>query len=114
MHLILSPRHVPSLTIFKTKIEKRRRRKKYENSIQHVCHLMVEDSESLGGGHFCLVPRFASDGDQICIPFGSRVPFVFRPSGEEYLNIGECYVHGAMDGEALAWDSIREIDFVLR
>jgi hypothetical protein len=66
-------------------------------------------------GHFCLIPRYALRGDMVCIPFGSKVPFVFRKveGTEYYLNIGECYVHGAMNGEALAWDNIEEKEFVL-
>jgi hypothetical protein len=30
------------------------------------------------------------------------------------LNIEECYVHGAMNGEALAWNDIQEVEFILR
>jgi hypothetical protein len=57
-----------------------------------------------GRGHFCLIPRFAERNDLVCIPFGSKVPFVFRKMLDHYMNIGDCYVHGAMNGEALAWD----------
>jgi hypothetical protein len=69
-----------------------------------------------GRSHFCLIPRLAEPGDLVCIPFGSKVPFVFRRVKDEgyYLNIGECYVHGAMNGEALTWDGIKEEKFILR
>jgi hypothetical protein len=69
-----------------------------------------------GRGHFCLIPRFASRNDLVCIPFGSKVPFVFHKvdDADYYLNIGECYVHDAMNGEALAWDGIQEEKFRLR
>jgi hypothetical protein len=47
-------------------------------------------------GHFCLIPRFAVRHDLVCIPYGSKVPFIFREMSDPYLNIRECYVHGAM------------------
>jgi hypothetical protein len=65
-------------------------------------------------GNFCLVPRYSSAGDLICIPFGSKVPFAFRPAEEHYISIGECYVHGAMHGEALTWENIQEKEFLLK
>jgi hypothetical protein len=69
-----------------------------------------------GRGHFCLIPRYTEPGDLVCIPFGSKVPFVFRRVKDEgyYLNIGECYVQGAMNGEALTSDGIKEEQFILR
>lgn len=49
-------------------------------------------------GQFCADARI---GDVICIPAGSAVPFVIhlREKGM-YEVIGECYVHGIMQGEA--------------
>ncbi|KAG4437796.1 hypothetical protein IFR05_006731 [Cadophora sp. M221] len=44
-------------------------------------------------------------GDKVCILFGCSVPVLLRqkPRGKdsEFLFIGECYVHGMMDGEAI-------------
>ncbi|KAH7339187.1 hypothetical protein BKA66DRAFT_54456 [Pyrenochaeta sp. MPI-SDFR-AT-0127] len=51
-------------------------------------------------GNFCLVPKSTRPGDLVCIPHGSRVPFIFRRSNVNYNNIGECYVHGCMQGIA--------------
>lgn len=65
-------------------------------------------------GHFCLVPRYAKAGDLICIPFNSKVPFVFRREDGHFINIGECYVHGAMHAEASSWEGITETEFELR
>jgi len=70
-------------------------------------------------GRFCLLPKDAIAGDQVCIPYGSKVPFIFRlreaDDDEEktYMNVGECYVHGAMSGEALGWDGIEEDEFIV-
>lgn len=80
----------------------------------------------------CLVPMCAKKGDKVCILYGCNVPVLLRErsgdkrnrcgcsengcqcgcqnctSGYEsgpisYELIGECYVHGMMDGEALAY-----------
>lgn len=49
-------------------------------------------------GQFCADARI---GDVICIPAGSAVPFVIRLREKGmYEVIGECYVHGIMQGEA--------------
>ncbi|KAH8805402.1 heterokaryon incompatibility protein-domain-containing protein [Xylogone sp. PMI_703] len=49
-----------------------------------------------------LAPSGAREGDIICILFGCSVPVVLRSQGHHFEVIGECYVHGMMDGEALA------------
>ena len=46
-----------------------------------------------------LVPAYAVPGDIICVFGGSHVPFVLRPAGETFQLVGECYVHGIMQGE---------------
>ena len=50
-------------------------------------------------GLFVLVPAEAQTGDCIAFMQGSEVPFILRPSAADYLFIGECYLHGLMDGE---------------
>ena len=63
-----------------------------------------------GGKRFCvtkdgyvgLIPLRARRGDVICVLLGATVPFVIRKkSNGNFLLIGECYIHGLMDGEAL-------------
>jgi hypothetical protein len=59
-----------------------------------------------------IVPLLAKPGDSVCLVFGADVPFVLRKaptkqSSEKYGRkqcynlVGECYVHGIMDGERL-------------
>ena len=44
----------------------------------------------------------ARAGDEVWIVYGSKLPFVLRPVGQEVYNlIGDCYLQGAMDGEFL-------------
>jgi hypothetical protein len=48
-----------------------------------------------------LAPINACEGDLICLLLSGKVPFLLRPNGDEYELVGECYVHGLMDGEGL-------------
>jgi len=41
-------------------------------------------------------------GDLVCVLFGAGVPMILRPIGRSYRVVGECYLHGIMEGEALA------------
>ena len=62
--------------------------------------------------NFCLslegrigwVPRAAQTGDIISLMRGSPVPIIIRPTQQKnsYLMIGQAYIHGVMDGEAVA------------
>ena len=56
---------------------------------------------------FCLGSPDVMGGDMICIIFGCSVPVVLRRVSTgvrdfHFEFIGECYVHGMMDGEALS------------
>jgi hypothetical protein len=63
------------------------------------------------GGYFGLCPQNVSPGDHAYVFLGSKIPFICRlsentesmegPSLSYYRLIGDCYVHGFMDGEAL-------------
>ena len=46
-------------------------------------------------------PKRTQVGDVIVIVLGAAKPFVFRPVGNAHILIGECYVHGIMDGELI-------------
>ncbi len=55
-------------------------------------------------------------GDIVCILFGCSVPCILRgpektTEGEEYYKfVGEAFIYGEMDGEAVARLSERELD----
>ncbi|TVY33496.1 Heterokaryon incompatibility protein 6,OR allele [Lachnellula subtilissima] len=54
------------------------------------------------GKHFVgLAPPGAEAGDLICILFGCSVPVVLKRTEKTFKFVGECYVHGMMDGEAV-------------
>jgi len=58
-------------------------------------------------GRMGFVPPLADVGDMICVIYGMQAPLVLRrTSGDslgeaEHKLLGECYIHGAMDGEAM-------------
>jgi hypothetical protein len=78
---------------------------------------LVSESKKLIG----LAPMTAQVGDIICIIYGCSVPVVLRKHvlGEQisWSFIGECYIHGMMDGEAMEMDSSQvkrqEVEFIL-
>ena len=62
-------------------------------------------------GFIGLGPGLCEPLDHIAICKGGKLPLVLRPKGEDWELIGDCYVHGIMDGakwEALAEKECRE------
>ncbi|GCB18024.1 heterokaryon incompatibility protein 6, OR allele [Aspergillus awamori] len=52
-------------------------------------------------GYIGLVPPGTQEGDLICVLYGCSVPVILRKQGDNYIFVGESYVHGIMDGEAI-------------
>jgi hypothetical protein len=50
---------------------------------------------------FCGSETQITSGDKIAIIFGCSAPIVIRPAGSNFQVLGEAYIHGLMDGEAL-------------
>ncbi|KAI1279465.1 heterokaryon incompatibility protein-domain-containing protein [Xylaria sp. FL0933] len=57
--------------------------------------IRTRDRELVG-----LVPAAANVGDHIFLFKGSRVPIVVREHNSQLLVVGDCYIHGIMNGEA--------------
>lgn len=58
------------------------------------------------GGYLGAFPDSVQRGDVVCVLRGCHVPLVLRPVGEgqgegRFEVLGECYVHGIMNGEAV-------------
>lgn len=64
-------------------------------------------------GRIGLVPSGTAAGDEICVLYGGRVPYVVRPCEKGYIFIGECYIHGLMHGEAMNMKQLKSRDFAL-
>jgi hypothetical protein len=53
-------------------------------------------------GYLGIGPASMAEGDTVCVFFGGHVLYVLRAVDlDSYECIGECYVHGLMDGEVL-------------
>jgi hypothetical protein len=87
--------------------------------VTRFCPTYIHDGRRLAAtnrGFLGLVPAGTIPGDLVCILLGAQTPFVLRPSeGPEgrYEVVGECYMHGMMDGElapAQGWTECFEIE----
>lgn len=67
-------------------------------------------------GYLGLVPRAAQQGDQVWLFSGGRTPYILRPTDRpgQFTFVGEAYVHGIMDGEAVEGkqDSFKPVQLV--
>ncbi|KAI4640795.1 hypothetical protein J4E93_008387 [Alternaria ventricosa] len=54
-----------------------------------------------GAGRVGIGPRCMQPGDVIVVLRGGRKPFILRKKSDGYWLLGEAYVHGIMDGEAV-------------
>ncbi|KAJ4413819.1 hypothetical protein N0V82_008313 [Gnomoniopsis sp. IMI 355080] len=66
-------------------------------------------------GYYVLGPKAMLPGDILCIFQGAKVPFCLRRWGTKYLLVGECYVHGVMDGILFETATIKGVaDFEIK
>jgi Heterokaryon incompatibility protein (HET) len=92
--------------------------KYYECSIKHsskmersIQNMIVNQTFFITEqGYIGIAPLTLHVGDEVWVLFGSRLPFALRPlyttpGGQNatlhYIFIGDCYVHGIMQGEAM-------------
>ncbi|KAH9210809.1 heterokaryon incompatibility protein-domain-containing protein [Leptodontidium sp. 2 PMI_412] len=67
-----------------------------------------------GEGRMGEMPQNAKVGDLVCVLFGGKVPYVLRPRGDgRYTYVGDCFVYGLMDGEAMDMENIQAQEFAL-
>lgn len=68
-------------------------------------------------GYMGLAPITTKAGDAVCILFGGQVPFILRERDDfGHSMIGDCYVHGIMNGEAIGntRNKRNTVEFILR
>lgn len=61
-----------------------------------------------GKGYIGLAPWNAREGDVVAVLLGGKMPYLLRPRGSDctdYTFVGETYVHGLMEGEAMDPDT---------
>jgi hypothetical protein len=69
--------------------------------------LFVTEKGFMGMG-----PARMQAGDVVTIFCGAETPFILRPLGDKFRIVGECYIPGLMNGEALE-DNLDEYEFVI-
>lgn len=52
-------------------------------------------------GRMGLAAKIAQPGEVVCVFHGSPLPFLIRKAGGYYRFMGQCYVHGIVEGEVL-------------
>jgi hypothetical protein len=69
----------------------------------------VDDADDGCEPLFGLAPRQARAGDHICVLHGLSVPVALRRvDARRWRVVGECFVYGMMDGEAMLVEAFRE------
>ncbi|TVY73989.1 Heterokaryon incompatibility protein 6, OR allele [Fusarium oxysporum f. sp. cubense] len=72
----------------------------FNNSVKEDRMFFITEDGYLGIG-----PKSMRPGDHVCVLYGGHTPFVLHPvrdaGDEEYLFLGESFVNGLMNGEAL-------------
>jgi hypothetical protein len=52
-------------------------------------------------GYIGLAPESAEPGDHVCVLLGYQVPIILRKFDEKYMFVGDSFVLGLVDGEAV-------------
>ena len=74
----------------------------YEKSVSSIAYgrrIYMTQSGTLGLG-----PRMMQEGDEVCVLFGGRVPFLLRRKPDHHLFVGESYLHD----HDLMWGRVTE------
>jgi hypothetical protein len=61
-------------------------------------------------GYLGLAPGTTTSQDYVCILCGSQMPLVLRKDGAHWELVGQAYVHGIMDGEALDGVNLKDVE----
>lgn len=79
--------------------------KQFDRLIPSFSYLNNRRLARTDAGDIALCPKETAVNDKIVLLQGSDVPFVLRPTGDNWRLVGECYVHVLMNG--WAWDESR-------
>jgi hypothetical protein len=81
------------------------------SEVGHTCH--SRNIFALEKHTIALGPPNTEAGDVICILHGSKLPIVLRRQDDKWGLVGQCYVDGAMFGEAVTWTEFEVDNFEL-
>lgn len=79
--------------------------KQFDRLVPSFSYLNNRRLARTDAGDIALCPKETAVNDKIVLLQGSDVPFVLRPTGDNWRIVGECYVHTLMRG--WAWDESR-------
>jgi hypothetical protein len=89
-----------------------------DSYLASVYHVAIGRRPVLTAGRrIGMVPESAQPGDMLVVIIGAPVPFVVRPIHREgsktnrHILIGECYIHGVMDGEVVK-EGLEKMSFI--
>lgn len=95
----------------RAKCQKRRHTQKRLNQVKKLSYIMVGRSWNArliltANGLVGTAPEGSKPGDEVCALYGGKALYILRPhkDGVHYTLIGEAYVFGLMDGDALDLD----------
>ena len=72
----------------------------YATAVENACHGRCFFTTEKG--YMGLAPPSTRSGDLICVLLGGKTPYVLRRDGKGFHRfIGECYIEGLMNGEAM-------------
>ncbi|CAO2650068.1 Nn.00g013600.m01.CDS01 [Neocucurbitaria sp. VM-36] len=84
-----------------------------DDKLRHIDHAFGRRLATTNRGFIALVPSSAQTGDLLYLLYGGQVVYCLRKDGDKHIFLGECYVHGIMDGEALEFLNIDEDKVIL-
>ncbi|CEF73703.1 hypothetical protein FGSG_01556 [Fusarium graminearum PH-1] len=65
-------------------------------------------------GWFVVGPDVMEAGDVVVVLYGGKLPFLIRRKGPgTWMLIGECYVHGMMNGEVFELEGVQDEEFII-
>ena len=83
-----------------TKVYLHTMREVFGGKLEYIWAFFNTEEDYIG-----LAPEFTSPGDIVCVFLGCYVPIILRPthasSKKQYRVVGQCYIHGLMNGEAI-------------
>jgi len=62
-------------------------------------------------GYLGLLPGECKEGDSVVLLKGGKTPYIVRQRDEGWQFVGDCYIHGMMNGEA--WDELKCHDMAI-
>jgi hypothetical protein len=67
---------------------------------------------TIDAGYIAMVPENVQRGDVVAVLLGCNFPVLIRQCGRYFRVLGECYVHGLMDGQVFGLEKSGKVSLV--